>query len=182
MPTCRSDTNQSIPPLRESSDRHARRWFWECAMRKPMGSVWDGPENFSTTNAGCVEWKWCKTKGYGIVRVGGKTKQVHRMVLEKKIGRVLKPVECACHTCDNPACCNPEHLWIGSKGDNIRDSVAKGRFPCGESHYQCKLSTDKAQEIRSLHAGGVTQTEIARRFRVSLSLVNGVVNGYRWAS
>ena len=52
---------------------------------------------------------------------------VHRLVLERKLGRLLKDNYCACHTCDNPSCINPEHLFEGSVMDNARDRNTKGR-------------------------------------------------------
>lgn len=65
--------------------------------------------------------------GYGCFIRGGKTVYSHRWALELTLGRPLGPRMLACHTCDNPPCCNPAHLFEGTFTDNFRDAVAKGR-------------------------------------------------------
>ena len=82
--------------------------------------------------SGCFEWTGSTNPhGYGLIRYKGNTKLAHRIawiVEENK-----KPVgdrghgDCICHHCDNPRCVNTDHLFIGSRADNMRDMYAKGR-------------------------------------------------------
>lgn len=68
------------------------------------------------------------SKGYGRLTVEGRKKLAHRIMLELKLNRRLNSGECSLHRCDNPPCCNPAHLFPGTKADNMKDAVAKGRM------------------------------------------------------
>ena len=84
--------------------------------------------------SGCWEWQGAKAgANYGQLRWPDGTKNspmryTHRIVASLKYNRELTSKDYVCHTCDNPQCCNPDHLWIGTSSDNIKDSMAKGRF------------------------------------------------------
>ncbi len=74
-----------------------------------------------------------------------------------------------CHTCDNRACVNPAHLFLGTQVDNMRDMKEKGRGRTndkrGENNPSAKVTADTIREIRRIHAaGGITQRELARRY------------------
>lgn len=76
----------------------------------------------------CWEWKAARGRqGYGAFGMGGTMRIAHRVAFEFTHGRVLRRDELACHHCDNPPCCNPKHLFVGTKLDNARDAIAKGR-------------------------------------------------------
>lgn len=77
---------------------------------------------------GCWPWKAAShPAGYGRVGDGGNDLYVHRLMLEREIGRPLASYEFACHHCDNPPCCNPAHLFVGDAKANHDDMVLKGR-------------------------------------------------------
>ncbi len=78
------------------------------------------------------------------------------------------------HHCDVPTCVNPEHLYLGTQLDNMRDAVARQRFP--KARKPRKLPDESVQAIRSLYAAGVSQTVIARSFDVTLSCINQIVH------
>jgi hypothetical protein len=83
-------------------------------------------------------WVWTGARigfGYGQMSLSGKSARVHRLMLERKLGRRLVSGECALHHCDNPSCVNPEHLFPGTLQDNARDKCAKGRQVKGDAHY-----------------------------------------------
>lgn len=74
-------------------------------------------------------WLWTgeiKNRGYGTVTVAGRPKYAHRIAYELAYGPMLPGLQCL-HRCDTPACVRPEHLFLGTQGDNIRDMVSKNR-------------------------------------------------------
>lgn len=76
----------------------------------------------------CHEWQLARTKaGYGKFKCGGRTFVAHRWLLGHLRGEHLKKDELACHHCDNPPCCNPSHLYIGTHLQNMRDRAERGR-------------------------------------------------------
>src|SRR4051794_28758206 len=76
---------------------------------------------------GCIEWPGgFDGRGYGRAQVGKQRRRAHRVVWERAVGPIPKGL-CVLHRCDNPPCINPHHLWLGTKRDNTRDMMAKGR-------------------------------------------------------
>lgn len=134
---------------------------------------------------GCWEWQQSKNHdGYGTITVNGKTKLAHRISYEIVIGNI-PPNKLICHDCDNPACINPEHLFVGMQFDNMQDCAKKNRtnppivsFP-GELNPRHKLNNKKVKKIKSLF-GKMTQQRIADLFNVSQSQVNNILRGKEW--
>lgn len=128
--------------------------------------------------AKCWNWMGAKTqKGYGYVRQTGRAIRAHRMAWELTNGAIPDGLA-VCHHCDNPLCCNPAHLFVGTHYDNMRDRSAKGRdnSPRGESHYNCKLTDALVVEIRERWAqGGILLRELAEEYGVSISLISLIV-------
>ena len=82
----------------------------------------------SSNESSCLEWTGpVNSKGYGRMYKKGKHIFVHRVALEKKLGRSIKSKHLACHTCDNRLCINPDHLYEGTYTDNLNDSYAGDR-------------------------------------------------------
>jgi hypothetical protein len=83
------------------------------------------------------------------------------------------------HTCDNPSCCNPKHLFIGTHAENMADKVTKNRqnkFPT-DTGPRCKLSMSQAREIRKLRKEGVSARELAQRYEISLPSIKTLLRG-----
>lgn len=136
------------------------------------------------TNGGC--WLWTgspKGWGYGSIHTGGKNRAAHRASYEAHKGEI-PPGLCVLHKCDVPACVNPDHLFLGSRADNVADRISKGADPskrtrpisesarlmwrvrrerhgenggvvCGEAHGKSKLTDADVREIRLAYFSGL---------------------------
>ncbi len=87
-----------------------------------------------------------------------------------------------CHTCDNPPCVRPSHLFLGTHADNMRDMLAKGRRRgfSGAANPAAKLSDAEAREIRELWQWGASGTALARRFGLTYEMVWKIGKGKAW--
>jgi len=86
------------------------------------------------------------------------------------------------HTCDNPRCCNPEHLFLGNQKDNMIDAREKGRIGYktfyGEDHKNSKITMEQANQIREMYnSGKYYQKEIAKIFGISQPVVSKIILG-----
>jgi hypothetical protein len=134
------------------------------------------------TANGCWEYDGAQTGfGYGSITWDGKKLMAHRAAYEFYCGPIPEGMS-VLHRCDNPRCCNPDHLFIGTQKDNIDDMVAKGRGNHkGERNSCAKLTSSAVHEIRRLLAlGNMYEWEIAERFGVARSTVNNIKRGTKW--
>lgn len=134
------------------------------------------------TEGGCWEVvsHSCNKDGYPHRKLKGKTVTLSRITYEESFGLIPEGV-CVCHKCDNPKCINPEHLFLGTHADNMRDKKEKRRCSRlkGEKHGQAKLTEGKAREIKELK-GKVSQRVLAKRYGVSPSMVSMIQAGVKW--
>lgn len=135
----------------------------------------------------CWLWTGRKNRGYGLLGVREKgvltCLRAHRVVYEIHYKCSILPGIDVCHKCDNPSCCNPGHLFLGTRADNNRDCREKGRATCGERSPHAKLSFAQVQEIRKRYAGGsVTQVVLAEEYGVTYRTVGRAVRGRSWKS
>jgi hypothetical protein len=134
----------------------------------------------------CWEWPGARDKkGYGVLqyRSGGITRgmKAHRIAWEAVNGPIPDGL-CVCHHCDNPPCCNPAHLFLGTYTDNNRDRAAKGRTVCprGECSRFAKLTVEQVQELRRLRAEGWKLKHLASRYGVTETAVSLIARGKAW--
>jgi hypothetical protein len=140
---------------------------------------------------GCWEWTAAlSTKGYGRIAFGGnhKNTQTHRLsyILHHPLSIDLWEHReiCVCHRCDNRKCVNPEHLFLGSHADNMKDRNKKGR--CydnrGEKNNLAKVNEEKVREIRVRFAnGGITKSQLAQEYGVHKSTIGYIINRKTWS-
>ena len=133
------------------------------------------------TEAGCHEWRGQRTSaGYGVLSVAGrKSEYMHRIMYRMHHGEIPDG-HSICHSCDNPPCSNPSHLFLGAHVENMRDSVGKRRHAYGERNGHAKLTADQVREIRALCAAGMSQAEAGARYGVTQSCVWGIMSGKSW--
>lgn len=137
----------------------------------------------------CWEWTAHRNKnGYGSFYFDGGPKWAHRVSWLLAHGEA--PVACVCHTCDNPACVNPGHLFSGTHAENMADRVAKGRAKRsaakwdrrGGNNPNAVLSASSVRLMRTLSSLGASQRELAAAFGVGRTTVRRAVSGETWAS
>lgn len=132
--------------------------------------------------AGSLEWTKQKDKdGYGRLKYMKKDIRVHRFMLEMKLNKELGSDIVTRHTCNNPPCCNPEHLLEGSSIDNINDKIKSGRCigPRGELQWRSKLTKEQVIEIYSLK-NIMSKSDLAKRYNVGRLCILKIHNGTNW--
>lgn len=144
---------------------------------KPMGSA-----------ESCWEWMGFRNpKGYGQMTINCKRKLVHRASYELYVGPIPKGKgfhgTCVLHKCDNPACYNPNHLYLGTNKDNIVDKINKQRQTKGVDVWCAKLTKEQVVEIRSKYIPRKYSTRrLAKEYGVSQLAIYAIVSGKTWRS
>jgi hypothetical protein len=132
----------------------------------------------------CWNWKRGKSSaGYGGVYFGKKRFYAHRVMYELFIGAVPSGME-VCHKCDNPSCVNPEHLFIGTHKDNMRDMADKGRWPIlslpGSANPSSKLKENQVMDIIAELRNGSNGAALARKYGVTRTTIGYIKHGKKW--
>lgn len=138
-----------------------------------------GPEDVFDTrykklDSGC--WEWTGTTndyGYGIFLLPGEVPiRAHRFSYTRTYGQIPDGMVIL-HTCDNPPCVNPEHLRLGTKADNNKDTAIKRRHNYGLDHWNGRLSVDDILNIRN---SDLKQTVLAQKYGVTPSHICRIKN------
>ena len=136
---------------------------------------------------GC--WLWTgglSDTGYGTFllrkgsRSGGAYMGAHRAAWIFHRG-AIKPGAYLCHKCDNRACVNPDHLFLGTQRENMQDCSRKERLRFGEASPAAKLTDQECAQIRGAASGNESQASVARRFGINQSTVSRLLHGKRRA-
>lgn len=149
--------------------------------------------NLRQNDNGCLEWQGSGDR-YGVIAVNGKRVKTHRLAWEIKNGEIPEGMM-VLHKCDNPPCCNIEHLFIGTQKDNMQDALKKERLKLpfcpdnkkargekngmfihrakftGSNNNNAKLNDSQRDLICSLKSQGVTADLLAKQFNVSASQI-----------
>ena len=130
------------------------------------------------TSFGCIEWKgWKNEKGYGRMKIGGRVWFTHRIAWVLANQKMLQSGDIVMHRCDNPCCCNPEHLIIGDIRQNNADRDAKGRR--GKSKRR-RLTAGDVSKIKLRLKYGHSIYSIASHFMCSETTIRHIRNGTTW--
>ena len=136
----------------------------------------------------CMPWPfWKRPDGYGLVNFAGKRWRAHRLSFTIAKGPIPEGMD-VLHKCDNPPCCRPDHLFVGTDIDNHRDRISKGR-PCqgprpdmrGERHMNAKLTEAEVVQVRIMRSKGCTQVELAKTFNTTQANISLIVKRKTWA-
>jgi hypothetical protein len=139
-------------------------------------------------------WLWTNSfypTGYGHLRFGGKSTYAHRVAWELTNGPIPAGLF-VCHKCDNPPCCNPAHLFLGTPAENAHDRDTKRRgyfsrpgrvFPDGQVCRIAKLTADQVAQIRYFYGRGLArQLELSKIFGVANQTISAIIHGVTWKS
>ena len=191
-----NEADESLPRAPKEinlSDKGITRFWAKVNKEGPIMPRMDSP---------CWVWTAAKIAGYGCLRHDEVTHKAHRIAWTLAHGSIPHTDAyhgiCVCHRCDNRACVNPAHLFLGTSGDNNRDKALKGRGnqprgnahgarlhpesrPRGEAHGRAKLTTTQVVEIRARYAaGGATLKQLGALFGVSLGVIEKIINRKTW--
>lgn len=132
-------------------------------------------------------WIWLGSSGggghfkYPQFAYGKKCRRVSRFVWELFNQKIIpSPKDMVCHVCDNNACINPDHLYLGNHTSNMADMKTRKRAVFGERHHNAVITCDKAKEIKLAFANGERSCNIARNLRVSIDIVRHIKYGKVW--
>lgn len=136
------------------------------------------------THDECFVWKGARIPtGYGQKLVNGVVKYTHRIAYEWANGPIPEGL-LVLHKCDNPPCCNPDHLFLGTAKDNMQDCMKKGRFATtnarGENNKFAKFHDGDIRVIRNLYEDGVRQCDIATFLDISACDVWHIIHRKTW--
>ena len=135
-------------------------------------------------------WEWTGTalvRGYGVLRWGGQTDRPNPKTLAHRISYAFAHPDwsgegCVLHRCDNRVCVNPDHLFVGTRADNIADMLAKGRGPTnqvGEDNPRAKLT---AELVREIYVDPLGEKAASRKYGIAASVVGGIRRHEIWRS
>lgn len=160
--------------LRTMQSRTLSELFWDLIERGESNDCW--PWKGSTNGA-----------GYGIIKMLNVKFYAHRQAYTEAKGSIPAGMVVR-HKCDNPICCNPDHLEVGTMRDNSQDAVARGKMHgrncCrGSDHHQATLTEAQVKEMRQKYDINVrgAATYASREFGVSRSTADRILKGVSWS-
>jgi len=139
--------------------------FWSHVAKTPTCWLWTGTRNYA---------------GYGVMKSAQRQYRAHRFAYELLVGPVPKGL-LVCHRCDNPPCCNPAHLFVGTPLGNTTDARIKGRMARGQRQHSARLTEAQVVEIRARRAAGELLESLGRSYGVNRTTIARAVKRGTWA-
>jgi len=140
---------------------------------------------FPEPMSGCWLWTGALKNGYGSLSLGKRREReyAHRFSYVTFVGTIEDGLV-VCHRCDNQACVNPAHLFLGTQQENIEDMRRKGRnkpLGKGEDHRSARLTVQDVLAIRKAVQSGETRVSLAKRYGVTPQSIGDAAAGRHWA-
>lgn len=150
---------------------HHKARFWTKVNRKDDTECWEWLGNlthdgYGTFDLPSSDGRW-------------RSRRAHRVAFVIANGE-LEDGMMVCHTCDNPSCCNPAHLFAGTQAENMADMWRKGRRAIGEKQGSAKLKEADVIAIRVLLASGISHKKIADQYGVARSTITDINLRKKW--
>ena len=123
-------------------------------------------------------WSWAASRhsfGYGYLWNGHKVDVAHRISYEIHKGNIPEGM-LVCHTCDNPECTNPNHLFLGTRNDNNQDCMSKDRYRYGEGRKNTIYPDAIVRAIRQAKKSGISDTQLSKMFGPCRRHIRDIVN------
>lgn len=149
-------------------------------IRDPEKRFW----SYVDKSGHCWLWGGAKEKhGYGYFGFRGRIQKAHRVAYLLTFGAIPDGMN-VCHHCDNPSCCRPEHLFIGTQKNNVDDMIRKGRYRnrnlFGSAAPWSKLSEKDVLSIRERGLKSVSFVALAKEYGISTTSVFDAFHGRTW--
>jgi hypothetical protein len=147
-------------------------------MGRPVVSLEDKIIKYASPEAltGCILWSGPTSNGYPRISLHNKEYRVSRYLYKKTYGIFEEHLN-VCHTCDNPLCINPDHLFLGTHTENQQDKFNKNRQAKGVTHGRSKLTNEQATTAKFT---SIKPTVLAKEFNCSSTIIRQIRQGKYW--
>ena len=168
-------------PVRVKASERQRAYTRKVPTRRSVEErFWKYVDKLTTPN-GC--WPWTGSKdshGYGHFWLNDRLVLAQKVAWELVNGPMPKGKQ-GLHTCDNPPCARPDHVFPGTRKDNMQDMIRKGRKALGEKTNRTPFSTSFVLQLRKEYEEGARQKDLVKKYNLLSGTLNRLLRGARWA-